>query len=183
MNTKLIKEFAPSLLFLGKFLAIYFVGNIVYGLFIESYDHQPDPITSGVTHQTAWLLKGLGYEIYAENYQDRAKVALKADSRYVLNVYEGCNGINVFIVFIAFLIAYGGPVKLLAVFIPAGLILIHITNLFRISLLFYLSLEQPDQFYFFHKYFFTITLYLVVILLWALWILRFNGKRSTKAPA
>src|SRR5688572_17996385 len=147
----LFKEFRPALLFLAKFLAIYFIGNILYGLFIETYKDHPDPITSTVTRQSAQLLNVLGYDTSTEDYPNKPKVAMKINDHYVLNVYEGCNGINVMIVFMAFLFAFGGRAKALTFFIPMGLLIIHITNLFRIALLFDLSLDHPDQFYFFHK--------------------------------
>ena len=37
----LLKEFAPSLLFLGKFLGLYLVLNFSYGLYIDYYFPNP----------------------------------------------------------------------------------------------------------------------------------------------
>jgi exosortase family protein XrtF len=176
----MIKEFKPALLFLGKFLLIYFVSNILYGLFVESFDRKPDPITKLVTIQSAWVLERVGYDITVADHPTEPKVRLNNDQSTVLNVFEGCNGLNVMIVFVAFLFAFGGPGKVLAYFLPAGLIIIHLVNLLRINLLFYLSLHHPKQFYYYHKYFFTATLYLIVFTLWAIWVIRFNEKRNIK---
>jgi exosortase/archaeosortase family protein len=60
-------------------------------------------------------------------------------------------------------------------FIPAGLIVIHIFNLGRISLLYFVAQRYEEYFYLFHKYFFTAIIYVVVFLLWALWVLKFVG--------
>lgn len=180
---ELLKEFKPALLFLGKFLAIYFVGNILYGIYIESRGNRPDSITRMVTAQTAWLLDGVRYQTGVEDHPDQPKVMLKNDGVRVLSVYEGCNGINVIIVFIAFLFAFGGPAKLLSVFLLLGVLVIHGFNLLRIGLLFYLALNDSQQFYYYHKYFFTATLYLVVFALWALWVIRFHEKRDIKTTA
>ncbi|MEO5602547.1 MAG: exosortase family protein XrtF [Cyclobacteriaceae bacterium] len=176
----LLKEFRPALMFLGKFLAIYFAGNILYGIFVESYGNNPDDITNLVTHQTAWVLNSIGYDSSVDEVPEQPKVALKNNGETVLNVYEGCNGINVIIVFISFLFAFGGPVNKLAFFLPAGVIVIHLFNLLRIVLLFYLALNNSRQFYYYHKYFFTATLYLVVFGLWAIWVIWFNEKRVVK---
>ena len=180
---KLLKEFRPALMFLGKFLALYFAGNILYGVYIESTGNRPDSITRMVTDQTGWLLDIVGYETHVEDHPDQPKVSLENDGKRVLNVYEGCNGINVIIVFIAFLFAFGGPVKSLSVFIPVGLLIIHFFNLLRIGLLFYLALNNSTQFYYYHKYFFTATLYLVVFVLWTIWVIWFNERRNVKATA
>ena len=179
----LLKEFKPALVFLGKFLVLYFAGNILYGLYIESYGDRPDAITRVVTAQTSGLLNAAGGDTDFDDVAGAPKVALMQAGDVVLNVFEGCNGINVMIVFVAFLFAFGGPFKTLAVFLPAGLFVIHLFNLLRIGLLFHLALTDSRQFYYYHKYFFTATLYLVVFGLWALWVIRFNEKRNIKAAA
>jgi exosortase family protein XrtF len=179
----LFQEFKPALLFLGKFLAIYLVGNILYGLFVELYDKAPDPVTRQVSVQTAWILTALGTETTAVDHTNDPKVALICGADVVLNVFEGCNGINVMIVFVAFLFSFGGNRKALLFFIPAGLLLIHIFNLVRILLLFNLATEQSRHFYYFHKYFFTAFLYVVVLALWAVWVMRFSDKSRSNAPA
>lgn len=180
---ELLREFKPALLFLGKFLAIYFAGNILYGVYVESYGSRPDAVTSLVTSQTAWFLNLAGYHATWENVPDMPKVAMKEAGDVVLYVFEGCNGLNVMVVFIAFLFAFGGPARWLALFIPAGIVLIHFVNLLRIGLLYHLALNNSNQFYYYHKYFFTGTMYLVVFCLWFLWVIRFHEKRNVKAAA
>ena len=177
----MIREFRPALMFLGKFLAIYFVGNILYGVYIESKGNRPDGITRMVTYQSAWLLEVFGYDTQVEDHADAPKVLLKNEGQRVLNVYEGCNGINVMVVFVAFLFAFGGSKKKLAVFLPSGVLIIHFFNLLRVGLLFYLALNNARHFYYYHKYFFTATLYLVVFALWAIWVTWFNEKRNVQA--
>jgi exosortase family protein XrtF len=177
----MIKEFRPALMFLAKFLAIYFLGNIIYGIYIESFNDRPDAITRSVTRQTVITLNVLGYQTRMEDHPSNPKVRLKQNERNVLNVFEGCNGINVMIVFVAFLFAFGGPLKKMMIFLPIGLLIIHLANLLRISLLFDLALHNQKHFYYYHKYFFTATLYLIVFALWAVWVIRFNEKQDRKA--
>ncbi len=179
----LLKDFKPALMFLGKFLALYFVGNILYGVFIESYADQADPITAMVTRQTSAFLNTVGFDTSYENHPAKATVILMDNSIPVIHVFEGCNGVNVMIVFVAFLFAFGGPVKTMSIFLPAGILVIHLFNILRVSLLFHLAQEDSEQFYYFHKYFFTATLYLVVFGLWVLWVMRFNEKRYSNADS
>ncbi len=59
---KLIKEFKPALLFLLKFLGMYVILSIFYGIYVESFGTNPDTITIWVSQQTSgtsspgWLL-------------------------------------------------------------------------------------------------------------------------------
>lgn len=180
---ELLKEFKPALLFLAKFIGIYLAGNIVYGLYIESYGDAPDALTRNVTAQASFFLNLVGYNSAWEIVSAMPKVALKEAGDVVVYVFEGCNGLNVAIVFVAFLFAYGGPSKWFAIFLPLGLMLIHLFNLLRIGLLYHLALNNSTQFYYYHKYFFTATLYLVVFALWATWIMRINDKSNLRHAA
>jgi exosortase family protein XrtF len=176
----LLREFKPALLFLAKFLGIYIAGNIAYGVFVESYHPSADPMTALVALQSAGCLQAVSYESSIEMNTLLPTVFLKKGPLIVLDVYEGCNGINVMIVFIAFIFAYGGPGKKMLWFIPTGLIVIHLFNLLRIMLLYYLAEDHISQFYFFHKYGFTAFIYLVVFGLWYAWV-TLNQIRSQNA--
>lgn len=177
---ELLREFRPALVFLGKFLALYFVGNIVYGVYVEWYNEEPDGITRMVTAHTSRVLNKSGYETTFANVAGSAKVALMDSGDVVLYVFEGCNGINVMIVFIAFLFAFGGPLKSLAGFLCLGLVAIHLFNVIRVGLLFHLAATDSAQFYYYHKYLFTAALYFIVFLLWAVWVIRFNEGHRIK---
>jgi exosortase family protein XrtF len=170
-----LSEFKPSLFFLLRFLGVYFIGNIHYGLYVESFDHDPDTLTHVVTNQTAACLRALGFDVMARDNTQGPTVLLETANEIVLSVYEGCNGLNVMIVFIAFMVAFGGPIRKMIWFIPAGLIVIHIFNLGRISLLYFVAQRYEEYFYLFHKYFFTAIIYVVVFLLWFVWVARFVG--------
>ena len=179
---RLLREFKPALVFLGKFLALYLIGNILYGLYVESYGDRPDAITSTVTSQTSAVLDVLGYQSSYQDVATQPKVALMDAGTIVLYVFEGCNGINVMIVFVAFLFAFGGRLKRFLIFLPIGLLVIHLFNLVRVAFLFYLAQTNSTQFYYYHKYLFTATLYAVVFILWYFWVAQFNEDRRIKIP-
>lgn len=166
-----ISQFKPALLFLARFLAVYVVGNVLYGLYIESFGDEVDAVTRVVTEHTSALLQITGEATSTGDRAGRPIVLLmNASDGTVLNVFEGCNGLNVMIVFVAFLVAFGGPLKKMAWFIPAGLLIIHVFNLLRIGLLYYVATHFEQYFYFFHKYLFTAILYMVVFGLWVYWV-------------
>lgn len=169
--TALLRQFKPALRFVGLFLAVYLVGNTCYGIWIQHLSPAPDPLTVGVTRQAARLLSAYHPPVEAVVNPAGPTVFLNQQGDTRLNVYEGCNGINVMIVFLAFVVAFGGPWSRAAWFLPLGLGLIHLANLLRLVLLFEVVVRFPDYFYYVHKYLFTASLYVGVLLLWAWWVL------------
>ena len=90
----MFKEFRPSFLFLGKFLAIYIVCSIIYGIYVESFGNNADAITWWVSDQTVSILHALGYNAGTHPVETGSKVALLNGSDIVINLIEGCNGIK-----------------------------------------------------------------------------------------
>ncbi len=170
-----MKELKPAIRFLAVFLVLYLGLNVLYGVWISSYGSSADDATWIVTRQTSALLNVLGQETTVAANPITPSVAIQVGLRTALNVYEGCNGLNVMIVFISFIIAFGGSKKQLAWFIPAGIILIYIINLARVTALFYVAEYWRSYFYYIHKYAFTGIIYLFVLGLWWLWIEKVNG--------
>ena len=179
----MLSEFKPALKFLLVFLGLYFIGNILYGLMVESFREIPDPVTRVVANQTANILQRFGQPVTTIGNTKGPTVFLKEGDKTILNIYEGCNGINVMIVFIAFLVAFGGAIKKLAWFLPLGIVIIHLSNLVRLVLLYFVAINYYSYFYYVHKYIFTALLYLIVVLLWIVWVGWLNAKpKKTKVP-
>lgn len=172
------QEFKPTILFVVKFLGIYLIGNILYGFYITSYYPTADPATEWVTHQTAGILNKIDPPVVAYKKVNKAMVIIK-QAKPIVGVFEGCNGINVVIVFLAFVIAFGPVHKYMLWFLPLGILIIHLTNLFRIGVLFFISRDYPHHLYFFHKYFLTAFIYGVVFILWFVW-LRLHKKETVE---
>src|SRR5689334_1239824 len=102
--------------------------------------------------QTSTVLNACGENTEVIDSDRGPTVWLEREDKIVLNVYEGCNGINVMIVFVAFIVAYGGSVKATLWFVPLGLIVIHLFNLIRIALLYVVAQHYQSYFYYVHKY-------------------------------
>jgi exosortase family protein XrtF len=170
-----IKELKPAIRFLVIFLVLYIGLNVLYGLWITSYGNTPDPATRMVTQHTSWLLNAFGEETIIADTPHTASIAVRKELRTVMNVYEGCNSINVMIVFVAFIIAFGGKLRSMAWFVPAGLLMIYILNLIRVLGLFYVAEHWEEYFYYVHKYAFTAFIYVFVLALWWLWIEKIGG--------
>jgi exosortase family protein XrtF len=164
------QEVKPSFFFIARFLVFYLVCNFVYGWWITSYVPKPDPVTVAVTQHSTFILDLLGYEVNTIVHHSKPAQRILLDERPVLSVFEGCNGINVWIIFVAFTIAFSKFSRKVVIFILAGTAVIYLINQARIIFLFFISLAYPETLYFFHKYFFTAGIYLVVFAMWYYWI-------------
>jgi len=180
---KLIKEFWPALRFLLTFIGVYFAGNVIYGTYIEFVQPTPDLFTRAIAEQTSWVLNLFNEPVSTQLNKVGPTVFLNRGSNTVLNIYEGCNGVNVLIVFVAFLLAFSGQTKTKVVFLASGCLLINIANIIRIVLLYFVSLRYQIYFYFIHKYIFTIVLYAIVVILWIAFVKRLSPNAKTENAA
>jgi len=176
----MLKDFKPALLFLFKFLSIYIVSNIAYGIYINHYYPQSDPATQMISGQVSKIISASGNAVFANPNVDQPTISIieVSTNNTIIDIFEGCNGINVVIVFLAFLVAYQGTVKRTIIFAGVGLLFIHFFNLARIILLFQQAKDHSPYFYYLHKYFFTAILYAVVVVLWWLWVSKYNGIKN-----
>jgi exosortase family protein XrtF len=164
-----------AIFFVLKFVGIYLVLNTLYSLYIQSCYPKVDPITQLVANQTSWVLSLLGEQVNAIPSNEDASTKLIRSGIGVIDVYEGCNGVNVMIVFFSFLAAYSGSIKRLFIFSPLGITILYIANIGRVMSLYGIALYYPEYLYLFHKYVLTAGLYLIVFLLWYQWTL-YSGK-------
>jgi len=165
-----IKENKRAILFLVVFVGLYLLLNTAYGFFIQQYYPTADPFTRALTYQIVWLLSLFDSSVtyYPSSYIEYITIA--NDRQNMIYVYEGCNSINVMIVYVCFLIAFKGPRRLLLRFVIVGIVGIYSLNLLRIGLLYAVAFYFPEQLYFFHKYLFTGIIYVMVFVLWFYWV-------------
>lgn len=175
-----MKELKPAIRFVIVFVVLYLVLNVLYGLWISSYGAYPDKATEIVTAQTSAIVNLFGEETTTFPKPGSASVAILVGMRSALSVYEGCNGINVMIVFVSFIFAFGGSVRSIAWFIPLGIGIIYIANLARVTALYFIAEYWKEYFYYVHKYAFTAFLYLIVFILWWWWIEKVGGLSISK---
>lgn len=177
MTRELFQEFKPTIFFLLRFVGVYLLSNLLYGLYITRFYPGVDPITHFVTANTAGILKLFATDIAIADQSTRACTLLIEKGDAVLSVFEGCNSVNIIIIFLSFLLAFGPWNKKLVWFAMFGVLIIYLTNLFRILTLFFIASYSPKYMYFVHKYVLTAILFGVVLILWIVWL------RKSQKPA
>jgi len=155
---------------------VYILGNVAYGLWVVSFGTIADSFTLMVANHSASLLKFIGLQTTVVPSTIVANASLMIDGNVVVNVYEGCNAINVSILFIAFLFAYKGSLKRTLAFSLVGLISIYLFNLLRVNGLFLVALYFPNHLYLMHKFVFTGVIYAFVFGLWFIWVTKVNHR-------
>jgi exosortase family protein XrtF len=170
MGFDFIRENRKAIWFLLVFAGLYLILNTTYGVFIQHYYPTSDPFTSWVTKQvvwcSSWFDSSIGYRISLFTN----KVEVFNEKGTVIYVFEGCNGLNVMIVYTVFLLAFRGSAGATMKIVGIGIAAIHLFNLLRIILLYVVAVYFRPQLYFFHKYLFTGIIYLFVFALWYLWV-------------
>jgi exosortase family protein XrtF len=170
MNWEFIKQNKKAIRFLLVFVGLYFALNTIYGFFIQHYYPTSDPFTRIISSEVVWFLSLFDYSIIGYTSQFSEYITVGNERENMIYIFEGCNGLNVMIVYLSFLVAFQGPRKLFIQFLGIGILGIHLLNLARVSLLYGVAFYFPEQLYFFHKYLFTGIIYSIVFVLWYLWV-------------
>ena len=89
---------------------------------------------------------------------------------YALKIAHPCNGLNLFLLYIGFLLCVPGSISKKTLFSIFGLSLIFILNVFRCYALAWLNLNKPEWTDFAHHYAFTTIVYAFIFLLWVLFL-------------
>ncbi|MBS1490501.1 MAG: exosortase family protein XrtF [Bacteroidetes bacterium] len=173
---KLITENKKSLFFLVTFVGSYLVLNTLYGFYIQHYYPGSDPFTRAVSAQVVWVLSLFDSSVAAFPSQFSEYIPIANDRENMIYVFEGCNSLNVMIVYISFLLAFKGTSRLFILFAGMGTAVIYVLNVARIVLLYAVAFYFPERLYFFHKYLFTVFIYIAVFVLWFFWVKQVRKK-------
>lgn len=164
--------------FLIKFFVVYFSLTGLYSLYLKNTQQKEtifscSPVTKMVTNHSEIVAEWFGYDIYTDqNYQELSYMFM-VNEKYVVRIVEGCTSVSVMILFLAFIIAFSGSIKATILFGFFGLILIYITNIFRIVALSLIIYHYPQYQEIMHSLFFPAVIYGMVFLLWMIWVRKF----------
>jgi len=174
--------YKPFLLFLGKFLLTYLLLTFVYQSYLGQFDvkkFEADGFTEIVANQTKDMMLFFNCDAHIIPNTKEPGFNIYYNQKFMARIIEGCNGLSVIILFIAFIIAFSGKIKPTLLFIIGGSFLIHILNVSRIALLCVLMYYYPEQQHFLHGVLFPLFIYGVVFILWVIWVNKFS-KYATK---
>lgn len=174
---KYFQLYRPFFIFLLKFFVTYGILTFCYQMYLNSFDSEafePDGMTKFVAYQTQDLLQFMGQDAYTIPHLKQACMKLFFNDKYIARVVEGCNAMSVMILFVAFVIAFKGRLKHTILFLIAGILIIHLLNVLRISLLAMALFHYPEYEHLLHGVIFPLFIYGVVFGLWVIWVQKFS---------
>jgi exosortase family protein XrtF len=165
------------------------MGTIILGIWKTAYTFwlEPQrildaPLTNLVATQTVQIMQiiwpGGNYELKYTSTKHKGDgnamvehVYLLKDNKITISIADNCNGLELMVLYAAFIVCMPGSWKRKLIFILAGIPLLHLANLARCMGLVGMHLQWPGYFDFAHHYLFKIMVYAISFLLWV-WYLR-----------
>lgn len=154
--------FRFSTRFLG-YLAVLWVVYQSYLIYTHSHGE-----LDWVTYKVSELSHGLATLLGVANCEFSCFI----DGCYVgregkmVNVLEGCNGLKLAIVYVAYLLSVNGLNYKVVPQLILGMIIIQLVNVVRIGVLVALRDLGGDTYFFFIKHIFGLSIYLSIVVLW-----------------
>lgn len=179
--------------FLFRAFVLFVLWKSVYIFYLGHSRVLDKPLTIMVGDHTAWVLNKINSkEIFSSRevisiiafegqYQVSPVSLVEKSGKKLLGIADGCNGLELFILYVGFLIAMPATLKRKALFLVVGAFLIHIVNILRCVGLCVLALNASVHFDFAHHYLFKIMVYGTIFFLWVQFMSGVSMKKKTVA--
>ncbi len=173
MAARILKN--PFLRFLFFSISLYLTWNVIYEFYLRTQTNFDKIVIDTLVRWAEVTLQVLGYSTTDYSAADvvfREHIGI-AGSKGV-TIGAPCDGVVLYVLFIFFVVAFPGPLKHKAWFIPVGALSVFYLNVLRIVGLAAIMKINESWLAFNHDYTFTIVVYAYVFLLWMLWVKRFS---------
>ncbi|WP_417942740.1 exosortase family protein XrtF [Flavobacterium sp. RS13.1] len=172
---KYLVQFKPFLIFIGTFFAAYILLTLIYKSYLNGFESDNiDGITAVVGSNVYWLMHVFNCDVLIQKSLSGAYLEVWYNKVYVIRIVEGCNAVSVMILFVSFVLAFSGKLKVTVLFILSGTLFIYVLNVIRIALLAVLLFRYPEKVHLLHGVIFPLTIYGFVFVLWVFWVNKFS---------
>ena len=175
----LLTKYKLVIRFILTFVLVYGVLSISYKFYLdfsEDSKYYPDYMTHLLGKQTESVLTGFGYRTSVVPMIEEPSLLVIVNQKSLARIIEGCNGMSVVMLFIAFVVAFSDGFKKTFLFVLAGSVLIYAVNLIRVVLLTVGLYHYPWHSELMHEVIFPLAIYGMVFLLWMYWVNHFSKK-------
>ncbi len=169
----------PVFRFLVLFILLYASWYVTYETVINPYGRLDSLVINASVYATDHLLKFLGYSTFTTTAQTIRVVGI--DGTHGLWIGDPCDGITLFALFSAFILAFPGPWRHKSWFIPTGIAGIFTLNVLRIAALCLIVKYKPSLLEVNHDYIFKILVYAFIFWFWIVWVKQFSGLKKIKS--
>lgn len=163
----------PEVKFLAVFLAI-----LTGGFALLSWNPVNDQV---IEPFTGWIARVSGATLAAIGQGTEMDGTIIRNSRFAVNIRNGCNGVEAMIIYFAAVIAFPSSTRSRLLGLAFGLVAIQIVNLIRVVALFLTGVYFPKLFDSSHTVIWQTIVILSAVVLWIVWANRFAlpGKAAT----
>jgi exosortase/archaeosortase family protein len=159
------------ILFLLKALLLYIVWFCTYDLWLKKIGVLDNFIIDNLVYLSVNFLEMFDNVLYVDYHTVGIYGAYSS-----VNVGTGGNALELFVLFLGFILIFEGSWKAKIWFIPLGVIIIHLLNVVRILSLIFIGTVSKSLLEFNHKYTFTIIMYVITFIGWMIWVKYFASK-------
>jgi len=179
-----IKEFIKPYRGVISFLLAMFIANIFWKLSIRGNEYGIDEIllwqmvdisglfnivTQHVSDLVYLILHGiLGMDIKLQD------LVFRFDTGENIRIVWGCSGMKQMFIFLIIMMLSYGSWKNKLWFIPLGILICHVVNILRISVLCLIAYSYPKHLELYHTYIFKYAFYGIIFLIWLVWNEKFS---------
>ncbi len=163
--------------------------HVIWKLFVSDffsvsfiYD-SANALAHEVFKASRWVLEALHvnvttFDVLSIQGALHKNVIYYPENNGVVYVNASCSGLKQFYQWVILLLLYPGPWKHKAWFIPFGLLIIHLVNIFRILSMTFVTMNYPQHWNFIHDYVLRPFFYVVMFALWVWWNERFYHRKK-----
>lgn len=105
---------------------------------------------------------------------------IRHDNNVAVMIVWSCTGLKQAYIFTCIILFYSGSFKKKLWFIPLGLLLVYLFNIFRITAITALIKANPNWFYLLHEHVFKYMFYAMIFGLWVIWEERISKSTIVK---
>ncbi|HEY2739189.1 MAG TPA: exosortase H [Thermoanaerobaculia bacterium] len=129
-------------------------------------DHAIEPFTAGIARVSGAILGVLGQKVTMNG-------TVITNSRFAVNIRNGCNGVEAMLIFLAAVLAFPAPWRSRLAGLGLGILVIQVVNLIRVVALFLTGVYYPKLFDASHTVVWQTIVILSGVLLWIYWANRY----------
>jgi exosortase/archaeosortase family protein len=151
--------------YVGTFLVVFIALQVAFQLTIYICDSAFQGYLHGYAEASGWLLRDLGLDVHVQG-------TTLQSARTAVDVRRGCDAFQPVALLCAGVVAFSGTAWSKLLGLTVGSLLIVVTNVLRITSLYWLSYAHPSWFAAWHEVLwpiFFIVLSLGIWILWAKW--------------
>ena len=170
---RLLKQFGI------RAVILFIIWSLAFNFYIVPTGTINNQLTRWVVQGTQYGLQMLGYSTWTEikpnaEESSRLSMIIYMDSEPAVLVADGCNGLELFALFVGFIICFPGPSRPKFLFCIGGTAVLFLLNIIREIVLALNYHHFRISFDFNHKYTYAGVVYFVVFLIWRYWLNRYS---------